>query len=346
MVRMSLRSLLSVGSLFLLLVMVADRLPAAIVVAAADSLPEEKSRADLVCDGIDDQVELAASLARARTGEAVIDINPKTQQTVVCRKNHAVKWLPGNYQLSATLEIADAVDCVIRAEGTTFHYQKPTGDAVLIRGMNRCRYNFGTVKTSSADVALRVQPTSKMPALMSYLNFMGLVGENQQGTGLMFDPKYENVCVNRTEGTDIYGFDTGVLVGGAGSRETSASTHGKCDTNWFWISYVRLCNTCIEEGAQGVDCSVWNVNVDASVPGGVAIRTAGGFGKWYVIMGTYTFEGKNKALVLEPGARHSVFEMHPPIQMFSWEDNSGVDSNVILSSESPPYRRFGEIGSK
>ena len=83
MVRMSLRSLLSVGSVFLLLVMVADRLPAAIVVAAADSLPEEKSRADLVCDGIDDQVELAASLARARTGEAVIDINPKTQQTVV-----------------------------------------------------------------------------------------------------------------------------------------------------------------------------------------------------------------------------------------------------------------------
>jgi hypothetical protein len=38
--------------------------------------------------------------------------------------------------------------------------------------------------------------------------------------------------------------------------------------------------------------------------------------------------------------------MHPPIQMFAWEDNSGVDTNVILSSDSPPFRRFGEIGSK
>ena len=316
---------------------------AAIVVAAADSHPQEKSRADLVCDGVDDQEELAASLALAQVGEAVFDINPGAQRSVACRTNHAVRWLPGNYHLSETLEIDDAADCVIEAEGSTFHYQKPTGDCVVIRGMNRCRYNFGTIKSESEGVALRVQPKQQMPSLMSYINFQGLVGKGQRGIGLMFDPTHENVCVNRTEGTDVYGFDKGIFVGGAGGREGSASTHGKCDTNWFWVSYVRLCNTCIEESAQGVDCSVWNVNVDASIPDSVAIRTAGGFGKWYIIMGTYGFERKNKALILDPGARHSVFEMHPPLQLFAWEDNSGEETNVMLSTMSPPYRKFSEL---
>ena len=327
----------------LLLCISSAPISAAIVVAAADSLPEEKSRADLVCDGQDDQEELAASLARARMGEAVIDINPKTQRSVTCRKNHVVQWLPGNYHISDTLEVADAVDCVIRAEGTTLHYKGSEGDCVLIRGMNRCRYNFGTIKSASSGAALRIQPTPQMPSLMSYVNFMGLVGENQRGTGLLLDPQNENICVNRVEGTDVYGFDRGVYVGGAGGREGSASTHGKCDTNWFWISYVRLCNTCIEESAEGVDDSRWEVNVDASIPNSTAIRTAAAHGKWYVIMGTYTFEGTNKALVLEPGARHSVFEMHPPIQSFAWEDRSGTDTNIILSAESPPFRRFREL---
>lgn len=316
---------------------------AAIIVAAADSLAEEKARADFICDGVDDQEELAASLAKARQGETLIDINPKTQKKVRCALNHAVEWLPGKYYLSATLEIPDAANCVIRAAGTALHYQSADGDAVVMRGMNRCRYNFGTIESASTGAALRIQPTEAMPALMSYVYFTGLIGKDQQGVGLMLDPKYENVCVNRIEGTDIMGFDKGAFVGGAGARERGASSHGKCDTNWFWLSYIRLCNVCVEESAQGVDNSVWRVNVDASVPDAVAIRTAGAYGKWFVIMGTYTFERKNKAIVLTPGARHSVFEVHPPIQEFSWEDRSGSDTNVILSTHTPPYRPFTEL---
>ena len=325
------------------LVVVSTPTLAAIVVAAADSLPEEKAKADLVCDGVDDQVELAASLAKARQQDTLIDINPKAQKQVRCALNHAVEWLPGRYNLSATLEIPDAANCAIRAEGTALHYLPAVGDAVVIRGMNRCRYNLGTIESASTGAALRIQPTEAMPSLMSYLNFTGLIGKDQRGIGLMLDPKYENVCVNRIDGTDILGFDKGAYVGGAGSREGGASSHGKCDTNWFWLSYIRLCNTCIEESAQGVDDSVWRVNVDASVADAVAIRTGGAYGKWFVIMGTYTFEKRNKAIVLEPGARHSVFEVHPPIQEFAWEDRSGTDSNVILSSKSPPYRRFREL---
>jgi len=316
---------------------------AAIVVAAADSLPEEKARADVVCDGTDDQLELAKSLARGRRGKTKVDVDPKTQQTVDCILNHAVEWLPGNYYLSDTLEVPSAANCVIRAEGTTFHYLKDEGDCVVIRGMNRCRYNFGTIESSSSGAALCIRPDAKMPALMSFVNFTGLIGQNQRGTGLLLDPTHENICVNRFEGTDVLGFERGVYVGGAGKRTDSASTHGKCDTNWFWLSYVRMCTTCIEESAKGVDSSVWNVNVDASLPGATAIRAAGGYGKWYIIMGTYTFEKKNKALVLEPGARHSIFEMQPPIGNFAWKDRSGNDTNIILSTDHLPHLRFSDL---
>ncbi|MEX0612831.1 MAG: hypothetical protein WD738_10320 [Pirellulales bacterium] len=315
----------------------------AILVAAVDSLPQEKSRADLICDGTDDQVELAKSLAMGRRGKTKVDVDPKTQQTVECTLNHAVEWLPGNYHLSGTLEVPSAANCVIRAEGTTLHYQRAEGDCVVIRGMNRCRYSFGTIESASSGAALCVRPAAEIPALMSFVNFTGLVGKDARGTGLLLDPTRENICVNRFEGTDVLGFERGVFVGAAGTREGAASSHGKCDTNWFWLSYVRMCSTCIEESAGGVDSSVWNVNVDASLPGATAIRTAGAYSKWYIIMGTYTFEKKNMALVLEPGARHSVFEMHPPLDDFAWEDRSGSDTNVILSTNSPPHRRLSEL---
>lgn len=316
---------------------------AAIVVAASDSSPQEKSRADLVCDGQDDQVELAQSLALGRRGNTEIDVNPKLQQTVECTLNHAVEWLPGTYSISETLEIPDATNCVIRAEGTALEYTKAEGDCVMIRGMNRCRYNFGTIKTNSTGAALSVRPTAKMPALMSFVNFAGLIGTDAKGTGLLLDPSQENVCVNRFEGTDVLGFERGAYVGGAGSREGSASTHGKCDTNWFWLSYVRMCGTCVEESANGVDCSVWEVNVDACLPNSVAIRAAGKYSKWFVIMGTYTFEKKNLAMVLEPGATNCVIEVHPPLSEFAWEDRSGSDTNAFVPASQAPRNRLSTL---
>jgi hypothetical protein len=48
-------------------------------------------------------------------------------------------------------------------------------------------------------------------------------------------------------------------------------------------------------------------------------------------------------LILEKGARHSVFEVHPPLGDFAWEDRSGNDTNIVLSSDRPPYRKFSEL---
>jgi hypothetical protein len=177
-------------SLLALYLGVARPSSAAILVAAADSLPQEKSRADFVCDGRDDQVKIAEAIALGRRGRTLIDVNPKSQTEVECLMNHAVELLPGNFQLSAPLEVPDAADCVIRGEGSTLHFLPTTGDCVIIRGMNRCRYSFGTIETHSDGAAIHVQPKAGMPALMSSVTFTGLIGSETRGTVLFVDPTF------------------------------------------------------------------------------------------------------------------------------------------------------------
>jgi len=280
-------------------------------------------------------------LTRAGRFTIQVDSAPSTQNDVECYGRHAVVWLPGDYRLGATLTIPPAADAAIHAEGTYFHYDQPDGDAIVITGMNRCRYAFGTIDSQSGGAALAIRPTPAMPALMSVVTYMGLVGHGQQGTGLLLDPIDENVCTNRFDGTDIRGFDTGILVRAAGRPKPPSRPTGKCDTNWFWVSYVRVCRVCIREEGGGVDDNVWNVNVDACLPDSVAVRTAAEHGRWYVIMGALQVDGVNRAtaLLLDPGARDNVIEVHPPVENYAWEDRSGNDSNVILTTRRPPYRR-------
>jgi len=279
-------------------------------------------------------VELLASITRARKYDFDIDRSPAKQFRVRCYGKHSVEWLPGDYYLGSTLVIPDAVDVAIHAEGAYFHYLPKTGDAVVVTGANRCRYYFGTIESASTGAAIRIKPTAAMPTLQSKICFTGLIGKGNKGTGLYLDSSVENVCTNWFEGTDIYGFDKGVYLSAALGRGEPGA--GKSDTNWFWFSYIRMCNTCIEEANLGVDDNVWYVNVDASLPNSTAIRTAGKYGKWYIIMGTFQYEGRNKAIILEPGAIHNVVEIHPPIGTWAWEDRSGNNTNVILSTDRPP----------
>ena len=138
----------------------------------------------------------------------------------------------------------------------------------------------------------------------------------------------------RFEGTDVRGFDIGVFVPDARPSHPDQPGAGKTDTNWYWISYVRMCNTCIWEKRKGIDCGIWQVNVDASIKNSVAIRTAASYGRWFVIMGTWA--GKC-SVIFDPGATHNVMEVTPPLQagLAPAEDNSGNKSNLILCSSTP-----------
>ena len=303
---------------------------ASIIVAAHDSSAEAKARADYVCNSDpNDEINLLLSITRAQTYSVEVDVNPAQTRTVQCLGRHSVHWLGGTYNLGSTLTIPDSADCIIKAEGTCINGPTDGSDAIVIRGMNRCRYYFGMVKlNSSTGSALKIQPTSSMPALMSKVTYSNLFNTDYEGTGLYIDPSNENVCNNLFRGTDISGFDTGILVDNAAIA---------CNTNWFWVSYIRMVNTCIYEKGVNVERNFWEVNVDASIANSEAIRTAASHGKWYVIMGTYGYMDINNALVLESGASHNVVEMHPPIDYFAWENNSGNDTNVFLSTTRPPY---------
>ncbi|HWD18983.1 MAG TPA: hypothetical protein VHB20_06860 [Verrucomicrobiae bacterium] len=310
---------------------------ASLVVAAANSSPESRARADLVCSGHGDQATLLASLTKAPRIKTVFERNPRTLEPTECYGGYSVEWLPGDYYLDGTLTVPDMEDCAIHAEGSRFHYLLPTGDAVVLTGLSRDRFYFGTIFTDTTGAALRIKPTEKMPSLMSLVNFTGLIGANQRGVGLCVDSTVENVCTMRFEGTDIRGFDIGVFVPDARAPRPGQQGSGKTDTDWYWFSYVRMCHTCIWEQRTGIDCGNWNVNVDASISNSVAVRTAGSFGKWFIIMGTMDWhfrphEGnQTKSIVLDPGANHNVIEVTPPLDKFAPAvDRSGVTNNVVF----------------
>ncbi len=308
--------------------------PQSFIVAASNSSEEAKARANLICDGVSDQVDLLASIQKAPSIQTRVANLNGTISSHSCLGKHSVEWLPGDYHLSATLVIPDCADMVIQAEGSHLHYELASGDAVVLRGMHRCRYRFGTIESHSIGAALSTAPLAggSMPlALMSEVSYTGLIGKDRRGKGLSIGPR---TCTNRFEGTDIHSFDTGIYVADAPGT--------KIDTNWYWVSYIRSCNTAIQESGVGVDSSVWHVNVDANLDGGVGIRTAAEYGSWYIIMGTWGHEGVNKAVILDPGAEHNVLEIHPPPETHHWvvEDNSGNNTNVILTSGRPPYRQL------
>jgi hypothetical protein len=313
-----------------------------IIVAAANSSKETKARADFICDGKQDQIKLLASFPRAGRTKTVYERNPNTPIPTECYAGHSVEWLAGAYYLDDTLVIPDAEDCAIHAEGARFHYLPAGGDAVVLTGLSRCRFQLGTIFSSSTGAALRVKPTTNMPSLMSIVGFTGLIGTDQKGIGLCVDSAVENVCTMRFEGTDIRGFDIGVLVPDARPASPDKPGSGKTDTNWYWLDYVRMCNTCIWERRNGIDSAYWFVNVDARITNAVAIRTAGSFGRWFVIMGSMDWHirahenNKTRSIFLDPGANHNVIEVTPPLAMFAPpQDNSGNDSNVILCTSQP-----------
>src|SRR5690349_3764734 len=122
---------------------------ASIVVGASNSTKESKARADFICDGKKDQIALLKSFTKAPRIKTVYERNPNTLVPTECYGSHSVEWLPGDYYLDETLVIPDAEDCSLRAEGARFHYLPSKGDAIVLTGLNRCRFYLGTIMTSS-----------------------------------------------------------------------------------------------------------------------------------------------------------------------------------------------------
>jgi hypothetical protein len=297
-----------------------------VMVAAADSSPENKALANYICDGVADQVELMASLDLAPRNAIQMDGTPSSVAIYSnIRSRFSICWAPGSYNISAPVLVPNMADTVINAQGTYIEFAVTTSTvpAVEIKGMMRCRYNFGTIRSFSQHAALFVHPTD-MPCQMSEVTWQGLNGYNnpRQGVGLWIEPTI-GVSTCQFRGTDIWGFNGGIFV-------NDAPTGAKCDTNWFQVNYIRKCNNCINERGQNVDSNEWHVNVDASVANSEGIRTASKLGRWFITMGTYGYEHVNNALVVESGATKNIFEMSPPFADFNWVNASGNSTNRFV----------------
>jgi len=100
---------------------------------------------------------------------------------------------------------------------------------------------------------------------------------------------------------------------------------------------IRGCGQDIVVTGQGVDSQQWHVNVDATLPNSVAIRTAALFERWQIIMGTLNRSPGTRSIILDPGAQYNWMEITPPLWNFDgYENNSNYPNNVFVQSPRPP----------
>jgi hypothetical protein len=194
------------------------------IVAAHDSSPAAKARADVVCNGTDDQIILRESLTKGPWVRTQYDDNAWT----MAYSSQSVEWMAGTYVLSDTLVLPQVVDTALFAEGTVIHYTGPKNkDIVVLSGALRSRFNFGTIWSTSNGAALAMKSRQYsnpfMVIDMNIITFQGLqrVGEVQggpvpPGIGLWIQRPF---CVNQVTGTDIRGFTTGIFADDWGPRD-------------------------------------------------------------------------------------------------------------------------------
>ena len=150
-----------------------------VVVAPKDASKQMKAKADLVCDGIDDQVELTQSLMMGNVYESRAAGQPDSMPLQKPRGRFTVTWLPGTYNLRGLVDFPMLSDFALYAEGTYLIFEPKEGDVIHINHSIRCRFNFGTIDSHSTGTCITVHSMT-----MSEVSFTGLVGYDQKGTGL------------------------------------------------------------------------------------------------------------------------------------------------------------------
>jgi hypothetical protein len=168
-------------------------------VAPSDASARVKASADLVCDGDHDEAKLLASITQAAHRNVRID-DRGTSRTVECYARHSVEWLAGQYNLNAPLVLPDCTDVVIQAEGATLTYTPSSGDAMVLRGLERCRFYLGTIRSYSSGATLCVRPTAAMASRHSTLNYTGL---QSLSSALRFIDLHENIVLRQSRPWDM-----------------------------------------------------------------------------------------------------------------------------------------------
>ena len=86
----------------------------------------------------------------------------------------------------------------------------------------------------------------------------------------------------------------------------------------------------VENSQGGIDSQQWFVNVDASIPGAVAIQTGATFEYWRIIMGTLDRSPTTRSLVLDSTAQYNIFSITPGLWNFDGYENNAISSNNLF----------------
>lgn len=283
----------------------------------------DKSRADYVCSANGaNQVEIMAAINAAKTqagalGMCWIDI------------------LPGEYVLSAAIVVPPLLKSVIVATGTVMSSSSTTADFWNFDGCSHCRFHLGYHNTATSGAGIHVNPTTVGWA-ENVVSWQGLDGPGAGGVGnLGYGLRIQNgtygSSASRYIGTAVAGLTKGISV-------EAANTGANIDTNVYDINFIRDCAVSVYEhgtGATTINAATWNINVEASYSGAIAIQTNGQKNNFNAII--YGAAG-GTIIQLDSGATDNTFATLPNIL-----DDFG--SSFVVDNSGNTTNRYGAIGA-
>ncbi len=284
-------------------------------VAPSGASVSDKSRADFVGDGVNDQTAVAAAITAAGV------------------TNSEVRMLPGVYTFGAAATVTSANNFTLEASGTVILGPTGTADTFVINGSSHSTFNLDTVVTNSTGAAIHVKGAAAA-VTDTFINWGTLSGTSHQGNGLFFDATTGPMSVDYASGGQISGFNKGVVMDATGTTNFIDTIHVKA-------GFIFDCNTDIY-GRSGTgtknNSNVWDVNVDPFINGAVAVDIDHNFDRFDPII--WGDQAPNTAttflLKLQSGATSNQFNGTPNIIVTFGasliSDASGNTSNTINGS--------------
>lgn len=290
-------------------------------VAPSGATTADKSRADFVGDGVNDQnaVNSAVTAAKAISSYS------------------KVVMLPGVYFFSAVADVSGGNGFVFEAEGTQVNgpgVQTATLSALdtfKIQNSNSARFKFGAIVTNSTGAAIH----SFGGYIETEIKFQSLDGTGRNGYGILIDSRIassgQGQSVNWITGTHVENFNVGIALlkdGGTGANiDTYRVTVDFIYNNTKGV-YVN------SSAGNTVNANVWNINIDASHNAGdIAFETNGFYDVINATIGGLNTGSHN--FVLDSGATGHILNLSPAslaVAAGSIVDNSGNATNNINGS--------------
>lgn len=282
----------------------------------------DKSKADFVGDGVNDQVAVNAAVTAAR---AISNYSK-------------VVMLPGVYNFSAAASLGGVPGgngFIFEARGTLVNGPGVGGaatalDTFVINNSNFSEFNFGSIKTKNTGTAAAIHSTGNYSE--TKITWQALDGTARGGYGFYADTTSAatSQSVNWITATHVQNFAKGIVLSSVGAG-------ANVDTWRITVDYIynNVVGCYVHSATGGIlNSNVWNINIDASnTAADIGFQTNSNFDVINATIGGLAAGSHN--IVFDSGATANTLNLTPislAVAAGSILDNSTNLTNTINGS--------------